>query len=751
MALIKLLKTILLLLLALIVSGYFGVDYYFSQVELKKRKGPVVLGVPEGYFDARHPSYNGPHPATLERPDDPYAYPIAIGDVGPFEPLFSGPNQYPFLCSVERTGLGQPLVDNQDGVGIAVYALDALGEKTEEVVGYSKDCKVKTQAWYFYNREGTDQFFPLDEADNDIAHIELDGKEVDFIVRLEMGVINRYIYAIAAIKGPNEASLSEPGLEHWNGRLLYQFRGGVGIGRRQGKMRGTGFLERRIEALRMGYAIAYSTGTQTKNHYNIWLSEEIVMRIKKQFAALYREPDATFGMGGSGGAIQQYLLAQNRPGLLDGAIALYSYPDMVTQVIYAYDCELLEYYFDVTANDNEKWDDVANRSAIQGLHSADAFTNRYSHYYTLARLVNGVSPVLSNGMTECVNGWRGLVQLTNNPQFIHFPYGFDPKIYDQVHWTHWEDLSYFYGHDETGYAKQAWDNVGVQYGLNALRAGRMTAEEFLDLNANVGGWKPPSQFQQERYWKIIKGTALSEISPWSHHNMTHERAVERAQGRWVSPRTEGDPEAIQALYKSGHVFVGEANIPIIDLRHYLEDQLDMHHLSASFISRKRIQRTMGHSEHQLIWVTRKPHFPIVEALTLLEAWVERREQHPEKDLLASKPEEGVDRCYSETGEVIAEGDHVWDGAWNGKPDGACMQVYPSYLTSRLVAGEGWLGDTFKCDLQPVEEALNQRVYGEVDMSPYLDALSAVFPQGVCDYSKQAIGKVDVEALYLDMD
>ena len=144
-----------------------------------------------------------------------------------------------------------------------------------------------------------------------------------------------------------------------------------------------------------------------------------MLRVKNQFSAVYAKPEQTIGIGGSGGAIQQFIIAQNHPGLLDAALALYAYPDMISQTLYAFDCELLEYYFDVTARGNAKWATMRNRSMIQGLNASEDFSNRFSAYYTLARLANGLWPPIVSGMTECVNGWRGLTQLTNNPRFTH--------------------------------------------------------------------------------------------------------------------------------------------------------------------------------------------------------------------------------------------------------------------------------------------------------------------------------------------
>ena len=66
-----------------------------------------------------------------------------------------------------------------------------------------------------------------------------------------------------------------------------------------------------------------------------------------------------------------------------------------------------------------------------------------------------------------------------------------------VHWTHWEDVKNVYGVGPDGYARQTWDNVGVQYGLKALTDGNITPAEFLHLNATVGSWKDPGEMVQE--------------------------------------------------------------------------------------------------------------------------------------------------------------------------------------------------------------------------------------------------------------
>jgi hypothetical protein len=80
----------------------------------------------------------------------------------------------------------------------------------------------------------------------------------------------------------------------------------------------------------------------------IELGGETALMTKERFVERYGVPRNTVGVGGSGGAIQQYVYGQNHPGLLDAGIRLFSYPDTVTHTIHVGDCELLEHDMDVT-------------------------------------------------------------------------------------------------------------------------------------------------------------------------------------------------------------------------------------------------------------------------------------------------------------------------------------------------------------------------------------------------------------------
>src|SRR5690606_15665763 len=108
---------------------------------------------------------------------------------------------------------------------------------------------------------------------------------------------------------------------------VYRFDGGVAIGHDQGTI-GGGALD--AYQLGQGYAIMYSSGTRTNTHYNLILGGETALMVKERFIERYGPPLYTVGVGASGGAIQQYIYAQNHgTGIIDAAIPQYSYPDMV--------------------------------------------------------------------------------------------------------------------------------------------------------------------------------------------------------------------------------------------------------------------------------------------------------------------------------------------------------------------------------------------------------------------------------------
>ena len=92
-----------------------------------------------------------------------------------------------------------------------------------------------------------------------------------------------------------------------------------------------------------------------------------------------------------------------------------------------------------------------------------------------------------------------------------------------------------FGVGPDGKAPRPLDNVGVQYGLNALRAGALTAEQFVDLNRRIGGLD--------------------------------------IDGAWQPERSAADLGALEKLYRSGRIVSGRgtASVAEIEVRFNITD------------------------------------------------------------------------------------------------------------------------------------------------------------------------------------
>ncbi|GAB1513442.1 DUF6351 family protein [Actinophytocola sp. KF-1] len=618
-------------------------------------------------------------------------------------PMFSGPRQPDFFCSTPAHLAG----------------FDLAGPFLDD------DCSLATRAGRYY-RSTANTWRPYDASAPRPADMATTPSGLDFVIRWERGTINRFIYTIAVLDPEGTGPAALP---HWNRKLIYYFGGGVAIGHYQGSNNQS--ESRYVYGLGEGYAIAWSTGTKTNTHYNLVLGGETAMMVKSRFVTEYGDPLYTVGLGGSGGGIQQYVYGQNHRGLLDAAIPQYSYPDMVTQTIHVGDCELLERWMDqkVLADPTSRWRQWTNRTLIEGLAASDTVANPYAQ----------LTPWLATpGSSECVNGWRGLSPLALNPKYGTAP-GITPEQQAAVEWTHWNDAVNVYGRDpETGYARSTWDNVGVQYGLKALVDGDLTPAEFLDLNADVGGWKQPEDAVREGC-PFVTQACPADVDVWSARNITPKNAD------GVRPRTEGSVAAMKAAYRSGLVFDGKIDIPVIDWRHYLDAELDMHNARQSFASRQRMLDAKGTAANQVVWFTdARPARAFDQtpmALAVMDEWMANLRAHPSRGVAAAKPAAAVDSCFATDGTLLYRGKDAWRGIIDRGPAGPCTRRFPIHGTSRTVAGGPFDEQHYKCALQPVDTAIDRGVYGSWRPSAAERArLEQIFPTGVCDYRRPDVGR-----------
>ena len=201
-----------------------------------------------------------------------------------------------------------------------------------------------------------------------------------------------------------------------------------------------------------------STLTWFGNDCNDVISAETAVMLKEYFIKTFGVPVHTIGWGGSGGAMQQYLIVQNYPGVLDGITPQGSFPDTVTQVE-ALDCTLLMPALEGAA---QPWTDD-QKTAVTGFASWRTCNNwkRFAGNFLPERCDAAIPKPLVYDATTNPKGVRCTLQ--DNEVNV---YGRDPK---------------------SGFARRTFDNIGVQYGLTAFNAGQISAGQFLDLNERIGG------------------------------------------------------------------------------------------------------------------------------------------------------------------------------------------------------------------------------------------------------------------------
>jgi hypothetical protein len=590
-------------------------------------------------------------------------------------PVFSGSHQTPFICQTEDAGLGPP-VDAQCSASTAVVYLyrstsPPTGAGAPAVGGTSTDRL--PPAFRRYDLSGPRP------ADIDRT-TTTEGRTVDYIVRRERGTINRAVYDIVFLHVPGEP-LPDPWMRTpgWNGRLVYLFNGGCGAGYRQGD--GANALIRAVSA---GYAVATSSLNILQNTCNDVISAETMMMVKEHFIERFGPPAHTIGTGGSGGAIQQYLITQNYPGLLDGIIPEASYPDVATIAPGIVDCSLLARAF---AGADVPWT-IDQKAAVSGYHTWTTCTNGF--------------------MAPPASFSPDLVRATACPSIVPTDRVYAPATNRSgVRCSLYDNQATVYGRDATtGFGRRPLDNVGVQYGLAAFNQGIISTEQFLELNARVGGYD--------------------------------------ADGNLVSARTVADPAALRIAYATGRVNSGGGSlavVPIIDSREYLDPTGDIHDAFRSFVTRARLLATNGRADNHVILRTpRGSSQPgqgaaaAVEVIRLMDQWLTDVSRDGSTDSMAvkvrrTKPAELADGCVTPQGERIVE-------LVSYTSAGRCNQLYPLHGDPRIAAGAPLTNDILKCRLK----AIDPRDYTRSLTAAQMAQLRAVFPTGVCDYRRPGVGQ-----------
>ena len=603
-------------------------------------------------------------------------------------PVISGPHEEPYACATHQFNLPA-----------------GLGPLTPAAI--MDPCHVPTRVDYLYRTTaGALAQWPAG-ATAYPANMATTATGKPYILRMQTGTVNRAIYQIMLLHDPiaqPQAPDWKSPSANWNKRLIYTFGGGcIGGWYRQGASTG-GVTDDFM--LSNGYALASSSLNVFGNNCNDLTASESMMMVKERFIESYGPPAHTQGWGCSGGSYAQHQIGDNYPGLLDGIIPGCSFPEVGFATIhFITDAWLLDTYFNTKAG--VPWSAEEKRQVTGFLNYLTA-----PNIAIGARRIDPLTrfdPVTGNPIlgTSC-----NAVPVAQRYDPATNPTGVRCTVYDHT--------VNVYGRDPaTGFARRPLDNVGIQYAFKLVNSGVISAEQFVDLNEKIGGFDRDATI--------------------------------------VAQRTVADPLAMRAAYRTGRLTNGGgglASMPIIDYRGYNDDAAngDIHVRYHSFSMRERLEKANGHARNHVMVVENgfglyDNASPLLQRMILtMDRWIsainaDKGHGRRIDKVLRNRPADLREGC-NPRGVVTSPASFIVEKQVREQenPNTACGKLYPTNSFPREVAGADIAADIIKCQRKP----LRQQDYA-VSFTPAQWArLQAVFPTGVCDWSKRGVEQQDAE-------
>jgi hypothetical protein len=587
----------------------------------------------------------GENELTATVPDAP-ATRITIVNHPNGGPVFSGPQVQPWVC--------------QQG------ARDAQCNQPET---YS----------YEYRSSLTGLFaaYDPDNPPSDVAQTTTDeGVTVPFIVRTETGYQDRDQYKIAVLFDPSKPWTAWAPQRQFNHKLLITHGASCGIDHQSGSAPSVTSDTEALgssptEALGRGFAVMSSALDNAGHNCNLVTQAESLVMAKERLVERYGELRYAIGTGCSGGSLTQQQVANAYPGIYQGILPQCSFPDAWSTGQQLADYHLVRGYVE----NPSRWGagvvwTPAEIAAVEG-HP------------------NHVNSIILDSLYFSVLG-----DPTNPCAGVSESERYDPQTNpDGVRCTLADYMVNVMGRRPDGSAGRPLDNVGVQYGLEALRKGQISAAQFADINARIGGADIDAEWQPERI--------------------------------------EADRPALANTYRSGGI--NETNnldqVAIIDLRG--TDPGAFHDVYRAFAIRARLEREHGSFANQVIWEGPVPLIGqtdyTVLGLRAMDRWLsavekDTRDVPVSRKIVDDKPADIHDQCTDGVGHAIPSQE-------------ICALINPIFTTPRVVAGEGIETDVNKCSLKPLRRSDYLPV---VFSNAQWAQVKSAFPTGVCDWSKPGV-------------
>jgi hypothetical protein len=438
---------------------------------------------------------------------------------------------------------------------------------------------------------------PYDPASppSDVATTTTDqGRTVPFIVRHEVGVLDRDEYRIAVLYDPAkpwEPWAPQPGFNH----KMVVFHG-FSCDTAYEQAEAPDVLNE--TALGRGFVTMSHALNNAGHNCNIATQAESLIMTKERVIEQYGELRYTIGSGCSGGSLVQQQVANAYPGFYQGITPACSFPDAWSSAMQYVNYQLLRRYYE----NPSRWGPGVvwtpdGIGAVEGHPTpvnAVTFTEVIPSSGEPTRDCPGVPP-------------EQVYDENTNPKGVRC------TLHDYM-------VNVFGRRAEDGFAGRPIGNIGFEYGRRALLAGKITPAQFLDLNAKIGSW-----------------------------DIDYDPTAER---------TDADRPALERAYRSGAVNTAENldRVAIIDFRG--PDPGAFHDVYRTYVMRARLEREHGTADNQVLWrgqvpILGDPTF-VDDAIVAMDEWLAAVEKDDRdvplaRKILDRKPKSLTARCTDGAG------------------------------------------------------------------------------------------------------
>lgn len=501
-----------------------------------------------------------------------------------------------------------------------------------------------------------------------------EGVRVPFVIRIETGHQNRDQYRIATLYDPTKPWAPWAPQRQFNHKLLITHGancgGDHGAGEAPSVLDDVQVTSSPTVALGRGFAVLSTALDNAGHNCNVVTEAESLVMAKERLVENYGELRYTIGTGCSGGSLAQQQVANAYPGVYQGIITACSFPDTWSTTQQLADLHLLRQYFENPL----RW----GLGVVWTPLDIAAVEGHPNHLNTISNDL-----LLFTSIADPTYPCGGIAKAQR----------YDPRTNRSGVRCSLADymVNVFGRRPRDGFAGRPIDNVGVQYGLDALRKGRISAAQFADVNAAVGGLDIDA----------------------------------RPQGG----RMTADQPALANAYRSGAI--NEANnldrTAIIDL--HGTDPGAYHDVYRPFAMRRRLDREHGGHANQVMWQGPVPLYGdfnfTTRALLAMDRWLaaverDRRAVPQARKIVVDRPADIRDQCSDGAGHIVSAG-----------------SLCPTTLfpPPRVVAGEGLETDLNKCRLKELQRS--EYPPSQLDAVAWAK-LQRAFPDGVCDWSRPGV-------------